>query len=79
MPLVFRLSLVLLLAALALGQLWLHDAASPGAVRSAKAALASCPSVGASGSITSEWDVVRANDRVRMRRLAAVAGLADPC
>jgi len=79
MPFFFKFSLGLLLSCLALGQTWLHGDADQGSVVAARDAVASCPSVGATGPISTSWDVIRTQDAVRVRRLAALAGIGGGC
>ena len=79
MPFFFKISLGILLSSLALGQSWLHDEADQASVVAARDAVASCPSMGRMGPISTSWDVIRAQDAVRVRRLAALAGIGRGC
>jgi hypothetical protein len=79
MPFFIKFSIGLLATSLALGQGWLHDSASQAAVESARSAIASCPSAWSGRAPSSSWDVVRAADAVRLRRLASATGLVRGC
>ena len=79
MPFFLKFSLVLLLSCLAIGQTWLHRDADQGSVAAARDAVASCPSVGRKSAISTSWDVIRAQDAVRIRRLASLAGIGRGC
>ena len=79
MPFFAKFSVFILLASLAMGQSWLHGEASVGSVVAARDAVASCPSAGRMGPISTSWDVIRAQDAVRVRRLAALAGIGGGC
>jgi hypothetical protein len=78
MPFFFKFSAGLLLTSLVGGQLWLHDAASPSAIASARSSLSACPALG-SRDVTSQWDVIRVRDAVWTARLARMARLGSGC
>lgn len=79
MPLFLRISLSLLAVSMACGQIWLHRDVPPASAAAAREAIASCPVLGRPGEITSRWDVIRAHDRVWMRRILSQTGFARPC
>lgn len=79
MPFVFKFSLLILVASFGVGQSWLHGSASQGDVASARAAMAACPAAGRMPRIRTQWDVIRANDVVRIASLKSALGLADGC
>lgn len=79
MPFFIKFSGFVLFLSFVSGQLWLHDAASPAAISSARSALASCPSIGQDRRISSQWDTIRVHDAVWTMRLARLAHLSDGC
>ena len=79
MPFFLKFSVGLLLSSFVTGQLWLHDAASPKAIASARSALASCPSLAQERTIASQWDTIRVRDAVWTLRLSHMAHLGSGC
>lgn len=79
MPFFLKFSLSMMLACLAVGQFWLHDEASPSSIVAARDAVEGCPAVGRVRTISTSWDVIRAEDAVRIRRIAEAVGIGRGC
>jgi hypothetical protein len=79
MPFVFKFSGFLLLLSFGAGQSWLHGSASQDAILSARQAVVSCPAVGRVPDMRTQWDVIRANDAVRVAWVSGMVGLSKGC